>query len=709
MNAFFTQKKFLIPGLVLLFIVAASLLYTFKSALFQKEFKKTKYIAYIGRYTNQADSIPCSKQPLNKFDLMHEVTLKKYLQELDLPYTDLQLKSFDCRKDGTVSDSIYKEIAKDPDILAVIDNTWGQHISKCANTIKENNIPIIAINADRNEYDFGTSAIFTGSQDNIPHDLVAYISKVLHKDKINFISEIDYGLHSTYIKAFSEGGITINKSFTVNGKSFSKNDSIQLYSDIDSYFKKNPAEENTLMVLSVHADIGNDLINYINKRFSKLHLLGHAYIVNTSYLKNFGMGNNNDLIIVSNPTDALTKTLYNDIEYLKRAHPDYFKNSNHPFFVERCYDAVEMIRNKFDHVPDTTNLSKADFVSYFKTLHNQIVREEDEIYQFDSTLNLVPEIFFTQYEDGRFHSCPLQLNEYREVIPNLFFGMEISDIYDINMDENSFTSDFYYWIKLDSNNRGAEKYIIFQNMKQNESSKELIFEKTDGSTIYKLYKVSGIFYVNYELEKYPFDRQEIFIRAEILSPSNKLKVSFDQKSFDLDSSKIDKFKITEWNKLKYYVTVDNEINLGMYGDPDMEEEKLYEFKNIFFRLNVERKQTTPLLEIVLPLVLIGLISISLLFIKDISFENLGEVSIGVFMSIVAFSISFSASTPSSDNLTKADYLFWLTFIVVLLNFMVVILVNAIYEPEEVKNIDIRKLSVGLGVGYISLVSIVLLN
>jgi len=706
MKNFLITKRFLIIAIVL--IAAGVVLYSYRDSFLTAK-KEVKYIAYIGRYTNQADTIPCSKQPLNKFDLMHEVTLKKYLSEFNLPYTDLQLKVFDCRKDGTVSDSIYKEIAKDPNIVAVIDNTWGQHISKCANTIKENNLPVIAINADRNELDFGKHAIFTGSQDNVPYDLVAYITKVLHINKINFISEEDYGLHTTYLKAFSEYNISVNKTFTLKGKSFTPEDSAKLYTEIDTYFKQNPAEENNLLVISVHADVGNKLINYINKRFNKLQLLGHAYIVNASALQKFGEQNHNKLIIISNPTDALTKTLYNDISELKTTYPDYFKNSNHPLFVERCYDAIEMIRNKFEYKADTTTLSKADFTNYFGTLPNKTVREQDDIYQFDSILNLVPELFFTEYKDGRFHSCPLQLNEYREVIPNLFFGMEISDIYNINMDENSFTSDFYYWIKLDSNNRDAEKYIIFQNMKQNESSKELIFEKTDGSTIYKLYKVSGIFYVNYALEKYPFDAQEIFVRAEILSPSTKLKVSFDQKSFDLDSSKIDKFKITEWDKLKYYVTVDNEINLGMYGDPDMEEQKLYEFKNIYFRLNVERKRTTPLLEIVLPLVLIGLISISLLFIKDISFENLGEVSIGVFMSIVAFSISFSASTPSSDNLTKADYLFWLTFIVVLLNFMIVILVNAIYEPDEVKSIDIRKLSTGLGIGYIALVSVVLLN
>ncbi len=708
MKNFLIKMKFVIIPIVI--ITFGALLFSYWSSLFPKE-KTVKYVAYIGRYTNKADSIPCSKQTLNNFDLLHEVTLKKYLSELSakLPYTDLQLKTFDCQKDGLVSDSIYKEIAKDPSIVAVIDNTWGQHISKCAQTIKDNNIPLIAINADRNEYDFGTSSIFTGSQDNIPYDIVAYITKVLHTNKINFISEADYGLHDTYIKAFNENNITINKTFFLNGKAFSKADSIKLYDDIDGYFKQHPLEENTLMVISVHTDVGNKLINYLNKRFNKLHALGHAYIINPSNLQKFGVNNKNDLIIISNPTDALTKTIYNDIAELKSEYPSYFTNTNHPLFVERCYDAVEMLRNKFEHVADTSTLSKADFTSYFRKLPNQIVREQDEIYQFDSILNLVPEIFFTEYNAGRFHSCPLQLNEYREVIPNLFFGMEISDIYNINMDENSFTSDFYYWIKLDSNNRDAEKYIIFQNMKQNESSKELIFEKTDGSTIYKLYKVSGIFYVNYELEQYPFDSQEIFVRAEILSPATKLKVSFDQKSFDLDTSKIDKFKITEWEKVKYYVTVDNEINLGMYGDPDMEEEKLYEFKNIFFRLNVKRKRTTPLLEIVLPLVLIGLISLSLLFIKDISFENLGEVSIGVFMSIVAFSISFSASTPSADNLTKADFLFWLTFIIVLLNFMVVIIVNAVYEPEEVKNIDIRKLSIGLSFGYILLVGIILLN
>jgi hypothetical protein len=691
-------------------IVLTGILYLYFKKPLSEVGKKTKYIAYIGRYT------PPKNETEPKFDLLHEVSLKEYVSEIKLPDTKLELKAFSCKNDGETSLRIYEEIAKDSNIIAVIDNTWGQHLKFCDKTIKENNIPVISINADRNNLDFGNNVIFTGNNDHVPSDIAAFTTKILKEKKVNFISEDDYPLHENYLNTFKQYGIEINKMFTVKGKSFTSKDSIKFYQDISSFYKSNPQEEDRLTIISVHVPIGNNLIDYIDKKFNRMRMLGHAYIVNTSHIQKFGEKNNASLIIISNPTDAVTKKLYNDIEKLKIKYPKYFKDMpNHPMFVERCMDAVEILKNKFElsqsngfeHID--SSVTKAGFIKFFHSLQNKIIEEEDEIYEFDSLLTVVPELYFTEYSSGKLHSYPMQLNLEREVIPNLFFGMEIVDIYNIDMNANSFTADFYYWVKLDSTNKKAEQFIIFQNMKQNESSRELIFEKLDGATIYKLYKVSGIFFVNFELKKYPFDEQEIFIRAEILSPSDKLKVSFDQKSFQLEDKAIEKFKITEWDKQKYYVTVDNEISRGMHGDPDIAEDQLNEFKNIYFRLNVKRKTITPMLEIILPLILIGIISISVLLMKDISFENLGEVSIGVFMSIVAFSISFSASTPNSDDLTKADFLFWLTFVVVLLNFMIVIAVNAIYEAEKVKTMDIRKISVLVFLMYMGLVAWILLK
>lgn len=666
--------------------------------------KKVKYIAYIGRYTDPNGTKP--PEQVRKFDMMHEVALKKYLDETELPYTKLELKTFDCKRNGKISDSIYKEIAKDSNIVAVIDNTWGEHIREAANTIRDNKIPVIAINADRNELDFG-NVIFTGNNDHLPLDMEAFITKALRVKEINFITEKDYPVHHIFLEVFKQKGIRINKIVEVEGKGFDKEDSVKLYEEINALYK-NVNDQKRLTVINVHSSIGNQLMDYMDKTFTDLNLLGHSYIVNAEHIKHFGLKNNNDLILISSPTDAISKRLTLDIEYLKEAAPDYFQNPNHPMFVKRSLDAVELIKNKFEHEKDTSWLTKADFNNFFKALKNQTIAEEDEIYEFDSLLTVLPELYFVEYKAGKLHSYPLQLNLDREVIPNLFFGMEIVDIYNIDVNTNSFTSDFYYWVKLDSTNKEAEKFIIFQNMKQNESSKELIFEKVDGSTIYKLYKVSGVFYVNYQLQEYPFDQQEIFIRAEILNPASKLKVSFDQKSFQLDDKAIEKFKITEWDKLKYYVTVENEVAQGMHGDPDIDEEKLSEFKNVYFRLVVKRKVVSPLLEIVLPLFLIGLVSVALFLVRDVSFENLGEVSIGVFITIVAFSISYSSSTPNTDDLTRADFLFWLTFSIVLLNFLIVIIVNSIYSTKEARRLDLRKLGVCMMVAYLVTVCLVLL-
>ncbi len=654
--------------------------------------KDVKYIAYIGRYTDIKNTTKQSKQEQNVFDLLHESVLKEYIERIDLPYHELQLKKFDCRKDGKTSDSIYNIIAQDTSIVLVIDNSWGAQFKECNETIKKFNIPVISINADKNNKDYGNKVVFTGSHDHTPLDMVTFLKDILKVDHINFISEYDYPLHDIYIKELANKGISVNKLFSIKGEGFKTEDSLKLYTDINTYFTEHATDKNTWTLINTHTHIGNDLINYIDNTQKNLNLIGHAYIVNPTRIKKFGTKSENKLIICSNPTDALTKQMNLDIDEFKGKYPLYFDNPNHALFVERCFDAIEMVLNKFEYEADTSFLNKNSFIEYFKSLSGKTIVEMDELYIYDSTLIVLPELYFTEYENGKFHSYPLQLNEQRQVIPNLFFGMEIADIYDIDMNSNSFTSDFYYWVKLDTTNLEAEKYVIFQNMKQNESSKELIFEKIDGSTVYKLYKVSGIFYVNYNLDSYPFDKQEIYIRAEILNPSDKIKISFDQKSFANDSKKIESFKITEWDKNKFYVTVDNEISQGMHGDPDIDDEKLSEFKNIYFRLEVSRKVLKPMLEIILPLILIGFISCTLLFLKDISFENLGEVSIGVFMSIVAFSISFSASTPSSDSLTRADILFWITFIIVLVNFGIVIALNAIYEIDELKHIDIRKTS-----------------
>jgi hypothetical protein len=163
--------------------------------------KETKYVAYIGRYTDASKGIPKDKQDLNRFDLLHDAVLSEYLKRVDLPHHTLKLKKFDCEKSGAISDSIYKVIAQDTSIVLVIDNTWGVHLKECSQTIKALNIPVISINADRNKEDFGNNVVFTGSHDHTPLDMVAFLKQVLKVKKVNMVSETDYPLHELYLEA----------------------------------------------------------------------------------------------------------------------------------------------------------------------------------------------------------------------------------------------------------------------------------------------------------------------------------------------------------------------------------------------------------------------------------------------------------------------------------------------------------------------------
>lgn len=666
--------------------------------------KNVKYVAYMGRYTNIKDTIPIDKQKKSRFDLLHESVLRKYLEDFneELTNTRLELKTFDCNRNPAAGDSIYKNIiAPDTNILLVVDNTWGVDIMASANTIREHKIPVIAINGDKNDLDFGPQAMFTGNGDLVPYDLSSFITKALGSNKVNFITETDYPLHHTYLKAFDQYGIEVDSMFTLLGKAeVTPEDSTIFFTQLMEYYKANPEKEKQWLVINAHMNWGNRIIKFVDKHLTNCHLIGHAYITNVSKAFGFGKNNHNELILITDPTDAMSEAITHDLIYFRKRTPEVFDFINAPLYMNRCNDVMSIIRGKFQYKPDTTHVSRKDFVEYFASLSGSTLATDNDLYDFDSSLVRITELNFSSYKGGGLYSFPKQLNHKREVIPNLFFGMEMVDLYDVDMNTSSFSADFYYWVKLDTGNRIAEKYILFQNMKQSESSKELILESEDNGILYKLYKVSGKFYVNYELGDYPMDRQELAITVEIISPVDKLKISFDQSSFQQDKNLLEKFKVNAWKKENYFVTIDSKISSTMRGDPNNPENRLNKYKSFSFRLIVKRHFLGPLLQVILPLLMIGLISISMMFVRDISFENLGEVSAGIFLSIIAFSIALSEFVPRSSELTKADLLFWITFTVVFVSFMTVIIINSIYTKSQVKKKNIRPMSATMAILYI---------
>jgi len=189
---------------------------------------------------------------------------------------------------------------------------------------------------------------------------------------------------------------------------------------------------------------------------------------------------------------------------------------------------------------------------------------------------------------------------------------------------------------------------------------------------------------------------------EVMNPSEKLKIAFDQSAFQQDSNFLEKFKVRAWNKEKYLLTVDNRISSTMRGDPESLDDDLKKYQVFSFRLYVKRAIAGPFLEIIMPLMLIGLVAIALLFILDLSFANIGEVSAATFLGIITFSIAMASLSPSTDSITRSDILFWVTFAVVLSCFLTIIVCNSLFSTGvEIRNIKfVRKFRLFLIVTYV---------
>jgi hypothetical protein len=75
----FIGRNWMIAVLAVVVVLAA---YFFIAPLVGRQARITRYIAYIGRYSNHLDSIPIERQPKNPFDRMHETALRAYLERL---------------------------------------------------------------------------------------------------------------------------------------------------------------------------------------------------------------------------------------------------------------------------------------------------------------------------------------------------------------------------------------------------------------------------------------------------------------------------------------------------------------------------------------------------------------------------------------------------------------------------------------------------
>jgi hypothetical protein len=193
-------------------------------------------------------------------------------------------------------------------------------------------------------------------------------------------------------------------------------------------------------------------------------------------------------------------------------------------------------------------------------------------------------IIFSSILIVMFFLCPNKLSAQKDTIT---IGAYINSLYDFNLTENSYKTEFWLWMKYNKTTKldSLPNQIEFINSKTTPHI-EAASTNSRGHINWFGAKYIGEFQKNWDVTSFPFDKQKLKISIES-GEYNSEQIFFkcDYKNSKLNS----KFKdnINEWNVLKSRFYIDILKYETTFGDPDLKISSDYPSFN--FEIYLSRK------------------------------------------------------------------------------------------------------------------------
>jgi hypothetical protein len=631
---------------------------------FAREQGEVLKIALVGRFNDLDGNTPSNEW----FDTFTKHTLDYYLQELNdtYPHANLELEVFNVHQSAKESDSLYRALAADSSYLLVLDNTWGTELLGARETILDTHIPVLSLNAFKAHKDFGESALFMVNFDRELRCLTAFAKKNLGKTAISVISENDTHLDTLLKEALFLEDLDTDTYITYHGQQhINPSDSTALFKRLEAAFSGPGRDSGRVVLLNVHFMWGNAVLRYLNRTLKDSKFIMWS-VPNKSVTDE--ISNGNTLILNKKSPLVIPEAVFVPYRELKKLYPESFDWVGAPgimYDLLKVKHLLDFYLSRFVKEP----YGRASLLRMFSTSDEKPISHAGNIFRFSKEKQLVSAPVFSEITGKSWEISERQINTDYESIPGVSFGVDLKDVYDINFETTSFKADLEFWILGDTTVvADITKLYRFPNLRNPSESIELISSVRKGGKFYRVYAISGEFHNNFKGRYYPFDTQELNIDIRLTSDRDELQAIIHPKTFE---EKLDELSVSGWKSLDYFVTLENTVKEELSGSN-------YVVESNVIRINylVKRRYWSSILLIILPLLFIGLITNAILYVRNLGFGNMGEVIVGLFLSITAFSYALAELTPKFDTLTTADLLFLLTFIHVFMVFLYLIAINS---------------------------------
>ena len=365
---------------------------------------------------------------------------------------------------------------------------------------------------------------------------------------------------------------------------------------------------------------------------------------------------------------------------------------------------------------------------------------------FDSERSRQTAVRVGRFTHGRFESAPLQIvpvlhphaaelesgavfeirpGRYGRLQQIIYSGLYLNEIMWIDQSHFTFGADFYVWLRF-AKNSGPEaadpNEIKFPDLSNSNGrfDREHPVEQQDlpDGTCYRLWRVQAEFRNNFDLRRYPFDRQKLMLRFfNARAASDRIVYAIDRSAlFDASGTRAgfsqDAFRgLSQWRFLAAHHQRETFVARSTLGDPRRTAaEEFRELSGYAASFDLQRRSLTTLTKNLLPLWLMTCILYASLHFPSVLVQpKIGVAMTAVLTGMVLLNL-VNSQLGSIGYTVAVEYAFYVYFALGLLHIVSVLFSEHLREtghPVAAKRSDIwaRLIFLGAVAGLILVASL----
>lgn len=255
-------------------------------------------------------------------------------------------------------------------------------------------------------------------------------------------------------------------------------------------------------------------------------------------------------------------------------------------------------------------------------------------------------------------------------------GIFILSLYNFDLNEKTFTSDFWIWLNHTNDSLNFEESIEITNA--TEHSFSMYLDEVKGGIHWVTEKCHATLRADWNISDFPFDKQVLTIDIEEgdKDTSDLIYVA------DIQNSKIDpNLKLHDWKITNFRVFNECKMYNTTYGDPELSDFSSYSL--VRAEITIERTHVWTIFFKIFTGVFVGfLISLFVFFIKPINVDPRFGLCVGGLFAAVGNKYVVESMVSSVSFNTLIDTLHNLTFVSILVVIIISVITLYIYEKGD---------------------------